>query len=96
VEDFRRDGRSVQERRLAKFGGGWVRSLPGEWSPLVRVRFTADATPLMTIDAAVEEGGFILSTGGETKNTAKLGSELILPDGVRTRPEDLPAEVLKP
>ena len=33
IEDFRRDGRSVQEVRRARFGDGWVKTASGEWSP---------------------------------------------------------------
>ncbi len=97
VEDFRRDGKSVQERRRATYRNGWVRAVGGDWAPLVKVRFTADATPLLSIDAAVAEGGFTLATGGDIKNGTKLNSDLATPaDAKRTRPEDLPADALKP
>ena len=97
VEDFRRDGKSAQERRRATYGNGWVRALPGEWAPIVKARFTADATPLLTIDAAVAEGSFSLATGGDVKNSStKLNGEIVLPDARRIPPADLPAELLKP
>jgi hypothetical protein len=90
VEDFRRDGRSVGERRSARFGPGWVRTTRKEWTPLTKARFTADGTKLDTIDAAVVENGFSLATGGATTNRAKLHATLTLPDGARTPPADLP------
>jgi len=43
------------------------------------------------------DGGFTLATGGDVKNGTKLNSDLSLPaDAKRLRPEDLPAEALKP
>jgi len=96
VEDFRRDGKSAQERRRAVYGNGWIRSAPGEWSPIVRARFTADATPLLSIDAGVADGAFMLATGGDVKNTTKLNGELMLPEARRAPPVDLPADLPKP
>ena len=90
MEDFRRDGKSAIEQRRAQYGPGWVRTLKDEWVPLTSVRFTADATPLETIEATVAEGGFVLATGGETKNGTKLNSVLTLPDARRWPPDDLP------
>ena len=90
VEDFRRDGKSVNERRSARFGGGWVRTTRKEWVPLTKARFTADGTKLDTIDAAPVENGFTLATGGATTNHAKLNGTLTLPDAARTPPADLP------
>ena len=90
VEDFRRDGKSVGERRAARFGPGWVRTTKGDWGPLVKARFTADATKLDTIDAAPAEDGFSLATGGGTPNRTKLNSWMTLPEAPRTPPADLP------
>jgi hypothetical protein len=90
VEDFRRDGKSVGERRRARYGEGWVRSTKGEWLPILKGRFTADATPLETIDAAVVDGGFTLATGGDLKTSNPLKSTLALPEGPRTVPADFP------
>jgi hypothetical protein len=90
VEDFRRDGKSVAERRSARFSGGWVRTTKKEWVPLTKARFTADGTKLDTIDAAPVENGFTLATGGATTNHAKLNGTLTLPDAARTPPADLP------
>jgi Domain of unknown function (DUF3472)/Domain of unknown function (DUF5077) len=71
VEDFRRDGKSPQERRVAEFGLGWVHTLTGEWVELTRARFTGDSTPLMNVDAgaAADAGWFFLKTGGAVTNS---------------------------
>ena len=90
VEDFRRDGKSVGERRRARYSQGWVRGTTGDWSPILKGRFTADATPLETIDAAVVDGAFTLGTGGDLKPSTPLKSILTLPDAARTLPADLP------
>lgn len=95
VEDFRRDGKSPGEGRIATLGNGWIRTPSGEWSAIVRARFTADSTPLLSIDARVSGESFTLATGGETQNTTKLNSELALPEGKRSPPADLPAEFQK-
>lgn len=90
VEDFRRDGKSVGERRAARFGFGWVRTTKGEWVALAKARFTADATRLDTIEAAPADESFTLATGGETPNRTKPNASIALPDGARTPPADLP------
>lgn len=87
IEDFRRDVKSVGEVRRAGFRNGWVKTLQGDWIPLTRARFTADSTPLMTINAGVVDGGFFLQTGGETANETPLWSFMeCLPQGL-TVPE---------
>jgi hypothetical protein len=91
VEDFRRDGKSPGERRCARYGPGWVRTVKDEWLPLTKARFTADETKLETIDLSVVENGFTLATGGGTRNSAKLNSTLSLPEAPRILPVDLPA-----
>lgn len=90
VEDFRRDGKSVGERRRARYADGWVRTTKDEWVPILKGRFTGDGTPLDTIDAAVKDGGFTLATGGDLKPSTPLKSTLTLPDAPRTPPSDLP------
>jgi len=90
VEDFRRDGKSPNERRSAIYGPGWVRTLKKEWVPVLKATFGADATKLDTIDAALSGEGFSLSTGGPTSMTTKLKSELQLRDTPRSVPADLP------
>jgi hypothetical protein len=90
VEDFRRDGKSPNERRAALYGPGWVRSPKKEWTPIRQASFGADATKLDTIDATVSPEGFTLSTGGATVQSRKLRSVLALEDGPRVLPDDLP------
>ncbi|SPE28318.1 Lysophospholipase L1-like esterase (fragment) [Candidatus Sulfopaludibacter sp. SbA3] len=79
IEDFRRDGKSVQERRRARFGNGWIKALDGNWSQLTEARFTADATPVDNIDAVVQAGAFALATGGETEKHTELQTILKRP-----------------
>lgn len=84
VEDFRRDGESARQVRRARYHDGWVRTAEGQWIALTRARFTADSTPTLNIDAAVKDGGFVLVTGGDTRNTTPLQSILeLLPAGLQ-------------
>lgn len=79
IEDFRRDTRSAQEARSARFGNGWVKTTSGEWRPLDEVRFTASQSEWEardTIDARLENDWFRLTTGGDTTNTLQLDSTL--------------------
>lgn len=80
VEDFRRNRVSTKNVRRATFGGGWVKTLEGQWVALTRARFTADSNPATNIDAGVRGGAFYLATGGDTKNVAtKLGKTMDRP-----------------
>lgn len=89
VEDFRRDFESAKQVRKARFENGWVKTLQGQWLPLTKVRFTADSTQSMNINAGVVEDGFFLQTGGETKNQTPLWSYMErLPQGL-SLPEDI-------
>lgn len=78
VEDFRRDGASVADRRRARFGNGWVRTVKGEWMPLTRARFTASGADWEArdgIDAgptAGAPGWFWLHTGGDVTGASRL------------------------
>lgn len=77
VEDFRRDYKSAEETRKARFGEGWVKSVTGDWVALARGRFTASSAEWEakeTIDAGLEGSWLFLQTGGETKNTLPLRS----------------------
>ncbi len=77
IEDFRRDGASINEERHARFGNGWVRTLDGQWRAVTKAKFTGDATPLENNDAGLStEGDFYLDTGGGTKRTRELNSTL--------------------
>jgi hypothetical protein len=93
VEDFRRDGRSPTERRLARYGNGWVKTTAGDWVSLCRARFTGDNTPLDNIDAGVRDGAFYLATGGDTTASRPLNSPVERPPAGVTLPrfEDTPA-----
>ena len=77
VEDFRRDGKSVNEVRRARFGNGWAHTLDGDWVSLSRAKLTADRTPLDNFNGGFAEGGFFLATGGDTKNTARLNTMFV-------------------
>lgn len=80
IEDFRRDYRSVKEKRRAAFGAGWVMNADGAWRALGEARFTADGTPLDNINAGVEGGRFFLATGGETRQELTLRGSVALPE----------------
>src|SRR5206468_5541971 len=77
VEDFRRDGKSADEIRRARYGNGWVRTLDGKWNPLLKARFTGDATPTENNDAGVSpEDDFYLATGGTVTRSHALNSTI--------------------
>ena len=87
VEDFLRNGQSVQNVRRARYGNGWIKSKQGRWKPLTGATFTADRTPTMNIDAGVEAGRFFLQTGGDTENHTPLRSEMTCPVEQMNRPD---------
>ena len=98
VEDFRRDGRSAEEARQARFFNGWTRSTGGDWQPANAARFTAsraDWEARDTINASVGERGFILVTGGATKREHELDATLTFPVSSRRTapPTDIPESV---
>ncbi|HEV8544522.1 MAG TPA: DUF3472 domain-containing protein [Verrucomicrobiae bacterium] len=79
IEDFRRDFKSAQEARKARFGQGWVRSAGGDWVALARGRFTASGATWEardSINAGLNENWFFLATGGEIRETLPLRSLL--------------------
>lgn len=84
VEDFRRDGKSLQQARRARFGGGWVKTPGNEWVSITQARFGADANTQTNINAQVEslqEGPlrqqfFALATGGVTRQKTPVGARL--------------------
>ena len=94
VEDFRRDRRSVNEVRRARFGNGWVRTVKGDWAPLSTARFTASNATWESkenIDAGILNDWFYLVTGGATRRSLELRSTLRVSDGKpMTRPPQLP------
>jgi hypothetical protein len=92
IEDFRRDTKSVNEIRRARFGNGWVKAVGGEWTPLTRGRFTASSATWEAkenIDAGLSGGEFYLVTGGDTKMSTKLRESIERPSK-GTVPTDLP------
>src|SRR5581483_6109213 len=76
VEDFRRDGKSLHERRRARYANGWVKTLDGKWVQLTSATFTGDDNPSTNVDARVEGHGFELATGGDTRNHTPLNTVL--------------------
>jgi hypothetical protein len=93
VEDFRRNKVSTTKERRASFGNGWVKKAKGDWSPLDRARFTADANPVLNIDAGVTGGRYFLATGGDISNkTTKLRDTIIRDkeQPAKKPPADLP------
>lgn len=82
VEDFRRDFRSAEEKRRARFGEGWVKTATGDWTALSRGRFTASSAEWEareTIDAGRAGSWLYLQTGGETKQALQLRSVIERP-----------------
>ena len=93
VEDFRRNRVSATQERRATFGNGWVKPASGNWVPLDKARFTADANPVLNIDAGAHGDRYFLATGGNVRNdTTKLGQTIRRePDkSAAMPPSDLP------
>ncbi len=81
IEDFRRDGKSINEVRRANFGNGWVRDLNGKWVSLHHATFTASSAEWEAkenIDAGIAAEKFYLATGGSTMRTRELGKAIEL------------------
>ena len=88
VEDFRRDTQSATEVRRAAFSNGWVYA--GEWKQLLTARFTASSAAWEardTIDAGLADDRFYLQTGGDTRTTTALNSQIIRQKGEANQPE---------
>ena len=68
VEDFRRNKVSTTKERRANFANGWVKPAKGAWLPLDKARFTADANPVLNIDAGATGDRYFLATGGNISN----------------------------
>jgi hypothetical protein len=100
IEDFRRDGKSAQQERRARFGNGWVKTIHGAWEPLIQAHFTASSAEWESkenIDAGTRDDFFYLATGGDIKKTRELHSLIALPNRTNTsNPADsLPIEASK-
>jgi hypothetical protein len=83
VEDFRRDTKSVQDTRRARFGNAWIQPKPGLWEPITKARFTASGAEWEAkenIDAGVANDWFYLATGGPIKMSRELRSLMTLPE----------------
>ncbi len=90
IEDFRRDGKSAEQIRRARFGAGWIKNLNNDWIALNRARFTADGNTQLHINAAVSGDTFTLQNGGTTRNITPLRTilerplaDVDLPDAVK-------------
>jgi hypothetical protein len=93
VEDFRRNKISTTKERRASYGNGWVKPAKGEWVPLDKARFTADANPVLNIDAGATGGRYFLATGGDIENKTTKLKDTITRDTEESNakpPADLP------
>lgn len=85
------DGANGQQRRLAEFGNQWIKTASGEWSELVRARFTHTKNGYadrLDRDGGVVDGRFYLSNGGFISGTLKYGEEITRPVSGK-RPTDI-------
>jgi hypothetical protein len=53
--------------------------MTGDWLELTRARFTADSTPLDSINATAHGNAFVLETGGSVVQTLELKSSISRP-----------------
>lgn len=93
VEDFRRDGRSPDDVRRARFFNAWTKPSGGEWQPLAQAKFTASRAAWEArdnINAGPAGAGFFLATGGETKRMTELTSAMAAEIAPAAAPRDLP------
>jgi hypothetical protein len=88
-EDF--EGANGQQQRLAEFGNQWIKTAGGDWSELVRARFTHTKngyTDRLDRGAGVVGERFYLSNGGFSPGSLKYGDEITRPASGR-RPSDI-------
>jgi hypothetical protein len=93
IEDFRRDGQSVNETRKARFGNGWLRAVDGKWVPLTQATFTASNAEWESkenIDAGSSGNAFYLATGGNLVRTCELNHRIDLGSALIVNPPELP------
>jgi Domain of unknown function (DUF3472)/Domain of unknown function (DUF5077) len=93
VEDFRRDGKSVQEQRHCEFGNGWVKTVEGTVLPVGRGTFTAskaESEARDLINAGQVPGGLFLATGGTVSIVNPVGTSLEVTPLQPAPPSDLP------
>jgi hypothetical protein len=70
-----------------------VKPVKGEWVSLDKARFTADANPVLNIDAGANTGRYFLATGGDIENKTTKLREIITRDAEKKEakpPTDLP------
>jgi hypothetical protein len=97
IEDFRRDGKSVEETRRARFGPGWVQTTNSAWVALTHAKFTASSASWESkenINAGTDGSLFFLATGGPIARTRELGSVIELPSS-SNNPPSIVMELLK-
>ncbi len=90
VEDFRRNKISTTKLRRASFNNAWVKTTKGDWLELTTARFTADANPVLNIDAGLKADRFFLATGGTIENTTTKLKDTIVRPAQKRAPSDLP------
>jgi hypothetical protein len=91
VEDFKRDKVSATKTRRAEFGNAWLQTEDGKWQPIIKAKFTADANPVLNIDAGIEKDRYFLATGGDIENkTIKLWDTMELDPKLPHQMPDLP------
>ncbi|WP_238537609.1 DUF3472 domain-containing protein [Zavarzinella formosa] len=82
VEDFKRNKISTTHERMARFNNGWIKDKDGKWVSLAKAKFTADANPVLNINAGVKDNVFFLGTGGDLENKdTPLGKTMERPAG---------------
>lgn len=95
VEDFRRDGLSVQQRRSALYRNGWAARADGTWRAITTAAFSADGNVHTNIDARGTGADFQLATGGATTMSRALWSRMQVTAGAAP-PADLPPREAHP
>jgi len=96
VEDFKRDTKSADEVRRARFGNAWMKSRTGEWQAVTQAKFTASKAEWEardTINAGPAGNGFFLATGGDTQRTTELTAVMKAELAPTVAPGDLPTAV---
>ncbi len=68
IEDFKRNRESTKLVRTARFGNGSITTPEGKTLAITEAKFTADANPVLNIDAGLDGDQFFLATGGDTRN----------------------------
>ncbi|MBN1968929.1 MAG: DUF3472 domain-containing protein [Candidatus Delongbacteria bacterium] len=74
VEDFRRNGKSIDESREAEYQNCFMRDFNGKWFGVSKAKFTADSNTWTNIDAGKRGSRFYLKTGGKISMTRELWS----------------------